>query len=277
MVYIYFLVSAVAIVLLNNFFEIFKQSYSWWLVPVLLIGFVLILIILQMAVLLGMIQFTNVEKPADKRKPFFRFILKISLPIILGGANVKIISKGTEKLPKDGRFLFICNHQHDFDPVIIMKVFPDAELSFIGKKDIYADMPFIAKAMHLLGGVPIDRENDREAAKAIIKCIKKIKDDTDSIAVFPEGYTNLNPKENTLLPFRNGSFKIALKTGVPIVVCVINNTREIPKNLIRRRTVVDFRLIDVVNPEDYENMNTQDLGAVLHEKMEAELNLILGK
>ena len=273
MIYAYLIISALLIPFLNNFFDILRQSYSWWLVPVLFIAFFLGFIILQLLAFVFTIITANLDKETDPWDKPFRFLLKHSLPIIIFFARVKINSSGLEKLPKDGRMLFVCNHQHDFDPVIMLSCFPDSKIGFIGKKEIYVTMPFIAKAMHRLHGLPIDRENDREAAKTIIKAIKKIKEDKASIALFPEGYVS---KSCELLPFRNGSLKIALKTNVPVAVCVINNTRALPKNIFRRKTEVEFRLLDVIYPEQYEGMNTAQLGEIIHKQMEDALKEIRG-
>lgn len=273
MIYFYLVLSAALIPILNNFFDILKQSYSWWLVPVLFIGFLLAFIIIQAAILLISIFTVNINKPITKNQRFFRFILKHSLPIILFFVRVKINISGLEKLPKDTRVLFVCNHQHDFDCAVMLSVFPDSDIAFIGKKEIYETMPFIAKVMHKLNSLPIDREHDREAAKTVIKAIKTIKDDIASIALFPEGYVSPTCE---LLPIRNGSLKIATKSEVPIVVCVLNNTRSIPKNMFIRKTEVEFKLLDVITPEDYKELNTTQIGDIIHEKMETALKEIRG-
>ena len=268
--YVYIIISAALIPILNNFFPIMQESYSWWLMPLLLIGLFLAFVILQLLILVIMVQFTNRQKP-PKNTAFFRFLLKNSLPLIIKVAKVKINAKGIEKFPEDTRVMLVCNHQHDFDPAVILSVFPEAKLGFIGKKEIYTLFPFISKAMHRINSLLIDRENDREAAKTIINAIKTVKEDTASIAIFPEGYTSV---ECNLLPFRNGCFKIATKTNVPIVVCVLNNTREIPKNIIRRKTEVEFRLIDVIYPEQYAGKNTTEIGDMIYEKMKNELDIL---
>ena len=264
MILAYIIISAALVPILDNFFNILHNPHSWWTAPLLFIGFFLGFIIIQLLALVLMVQFTNLNKSPDKGHKFFRFLVKNSLPIILKVARVEINSSGLDKLPSSGRMLFVCNHQHDFDPVIILSAFPDSDIGFIGKKEIYQTMPFIGKAMHRLYSLPIDRENDREAAKTIIKAINIIKEDKASIALFPEGYTS---RSCELLPFRNGSFKIATKAKVPIVVCVINNTRRIPKNIFRRKTVIDLKLLDVVYPEQFEALNTVALGDMIHAKM----------
>lgn len=261
--YVYALLSAILIPFLNNFFPILKQSYSWWLVPILFLGFMLSFIILQFLMLLVMIFFTNRQKK-PKATLFFRFLLKNCLAVIVKLARVEINNEGLEKFPQNTRVLLVCNHQHDFDPAVILSAFPDAKLAFIGKKEIYTEMPFISRAMHRINSLLIDRENDREAAKTIINAIKTIKEDTASIAIFPEGYTSPTCE---LLPFRNGCFKIAIKSNVPIAVCLLNNTREIPKNIFRKKTVVDFKLLDVITPEQFEGKNTTEIGDNIHKQM----------
>ena len=127
--------------------------------------------------------------------------------------------------------------------------------------------------MHRLECLPIDRENDREAAKTIVTAIKNIKDDKTSIGIFPEGYTS---KTAELLPFRNGAFKIALKSGAPIAVCVIDNMKGIHKRLFIKKNVIPFKLIDVIDSERYKDMNTNELGNMIHEMMENALKEIRG-
>ncbi len=271
MVRVYVVLSALILLVLNSFYGIFHTANSWWLIPLLLVGFVLGFIILQMAIFALMILFTNVNKERKRSSSFFRFMVKISLPIIIAVARVEISAEGVEKMPEDTLVMMVCNHQHDFDPAVMFAAFPDAKLAFIGKKEIYKTMPFVAKAMHRLDCLPIDRENDRAAALTIIKAIKNIKEGRTSIAIFPEGYVS---KSCELLPLRNGCFKVATKAKVPIVVCVVNNTRQIPKNIFRRKTVVEFRLLDVIYPEQFENMTTVEIGDMVHKLMESGLEEI---
>ena len=273
MIYTYLIISAALIPILDNFFDILKQPNSWWLVPLLFFSFFVGFVLLQFAVLMIMVFTTDLNKSPDKGAKFFRALLKSSLAIIVKTGGVKINAIGTEKLPQEGRMLFVCNHQHDFDPAVILSVFPDSEIGFIGKKDIYVEKPIIARFMHRIHSLPIDREHDREAAKTVIQAIKQIKDNKVSMAVFPEGYTSPTCE---LLPLRNGCFKIATKANVPIVVCVINNTQSIPDRLFRKKSEVEFRLLDVIYPEQYEGMNTTQIGDIVYEKMYTALKEIRG-
>ncbi len=273
MVYFYLIAAGALLPILNNFFTIFDKGYSWWLAPLLYIAFFLCFIILHIGLLVLAFAVAKNKSPSPCEARFYRFILNWSLPLIVWLAKVKIKVTGMDpdEIPNDQRMLFVCNHQFDLDPVILMSVFPNHNIGFIGKKDIIKKLPLIAKAMTKLYGLFIDRENDREAAKTIIEAIRILKEQKASIGLFPEGYTS---KKGELLPFRNGSFKIALKSKVPIVVCALNNTRKLPKNIARRKTVINLNIIDIIYPNEYEGMNTTELGDMIHEKMEKGFNKI---
>ncbi len=272
MLYLYLILSAALIPILNNFFDILRQGYSWWLVPVLFVGFFIGFILLHVIVFILSFLFVKLDSPQEKGAKYYRFLAKITVPMLLKLARVEINQRGLDvsKVPTDTRLLFVCNHKHDFDPLIMLGVFGEYDIGFIGKKEIFENMFLVGKIMHKLYGLPIDRENNREGAKTIIKAIKILKEDKASIGLFPEGYTNKT--EEKLLPFRNGAFKIAYKADVPIVVCTVNGTREIPKKMFRKKSDVDFCIVDVIYPKDFKDLTTTELGDKIHNKMEKELS-----
>lgn len=267
MITVYVVLSAVLVLLFENLFGIMQNPNSWWTVPLIFAGLFFTFFVLHALTVLVMIFTVNLNKPPKGTK-FFRFLIKTGLPFLLRLAGVRFKTKGLEKIPHNTRMLVVCNHQHNFDPVVIVNFFPDSELSFIGKKEILTTMPFAARAMHMLECLYIDRDNDREAAKTVIQAIKRIKEDKNSIGLFPEGYVS---KTCELQPLRNGSLKIAVKANVPIVVCVVDGTRVMAKSLFRKPSRVHFRVLDVISPEDYAGMNTTQLGDIIHGKMDEAL------
>lgn len=267
MLYFYLLAAGLLLPVINNFVNVLDKGYSWLLAPILYVTIFIGFILIHMAFLVLAFVLIDPKSPPEKGARFYRFILRLSLPLIVFMAKVKIKVSGIdpEDIPNDEPMLFVCNHFSQLDPVILMAVFRNHNIGFIGKKDICEKMPLIAKAMRKLYGVFVDRENDREAAKAIIEAIRILKDKKASIGLFPEGYTN---KGSQLLPFRNGSFKVALKSKVPIVVCAVYNTRILQKRVFRRKTVVEFKVADIIYPNEYEGMNTTELGDMIHQKMD---------
>ena len=71
-----------------------------------------------------------------------------------------------------------------------------------------------------------DHQKIEQGLKTILTAIEKIKSGI-SICIFPEGTRNKNKDELELLPFHEGSFKIASKSGCAIIPMAMNNTAEI--------------------------------------------------
>lgn len=215
-----------------------------------------------------MCQIIDINKPQEKDSRFYRRLIHLYMDAILKIARVKIITKGMEKLPQDGRFLLVSNHRDNIDPAFLLTCFRKKQLAFISKKEVQGYF-MVGKAMHKLLCQPIDRENDRQALKTILKCAEIIREDQASIAVFPEGYIYDDRK---LHHFRPGVFKIATKTGVPIVVCTLRGTHEVlPKAFKLKPSQVEVRLLEVILPEDYEGLTTVELSERIYERMAADL------
>ena len=208
------------------------------------------------------------EKEEEKDSQFYRTLTHLFIELVVAVGRVKVNCRGAEKLPKDGRFLLVCNHQSDIDPALIMHCFPKGQLAFIGKKET-KDMFLIGAVMHKLLCQYINRENDREALKTILRCIQIVKEDKASIGVFPEGYVSLDGK---LRHFRGGVFKIAQKAGVPVVVCTLQNTKQAMNRLLKlKRSQVEVHLVEVISAEEVCSMTTVDLGERVYESMIADL------
>ena len=270
MLYFYLVVSAALIPILNIFFDILRQSYSWWLVPVLFIGIFLALIILHLAIFSISILIVNPKVQSEKGNKYYRFLVKYTLPMVFKLARVQIRVTGEDKIPENKRLMLVCNHINDVDPAVIMSAFPDLELGFIAKKEVYTLFPFVAKMMKKLYCLPIDRENNMEAIKTILKAIEYIKTDKASIGIFPEGYTSL---DGELHDFRNGAFKIATKSKCPIVVCSIVNSNFVFKNMFRRKTVVFLDVLDVISEEETAVLHTDQISKRVHEKMAKNIDM----
>ena len=78
-----------------------------------------------------------------------------------------------------------------------------------------------------------------------------------------------NRTEDALLPFRNGVFKIAQKSNVPIVVCSLVNSRAILHNMFRKHTEVWLDVLDVVPAEELDGKTAIEVGERVHAVMEA--------
>ena len=144
----------------------------------------------------------------------FNVILKIY------GVEVTVI--GEENVP-DEPVLFIGNHRSYFD--ILLTYSRCRRLTgYVAKKEMLR-YPLLRDWMKRLYCLFLDRENPKEGLKTILQAIDYEKNGI-SICIFPEGTRN-DGEELSMLPFHNGSFKIAEKSGCAIVPMSLNNTVSI--------------------------------------------------
>ena len=242
---------------------------TWlWLVPTLLLGFTVLGIVLCFLFLLLLAAVVDLNKEQKQDSKLYRKTIELYLQSALRPLGWRITTKGMEKLPANGRFLLVCNHVSLADPVVLLRVFSGRQLAFISKRENQS-LFIVGKVMHKMLCQPINRENDKEALKTIIKCIQLIRDDKASVAVFPEGYIHDDRK---LHHFRSGVFKIAKKTEVPIVVCTLKNTVNAISNLLHlRKTDIEVSVLDVIRPEQYADLGTTEIAQQVYELMAADL------
>ena len=244
-------------------------TWRWaWLLPVGTLGFFLAVAALLFLFIWLMCALVRKDRPQEKDNAFYRFLLSFCARAVLEILQMRVSTRGLEQLPKDGRFLLVCNHIHDLDPVTLLHFFRRSQLAFISKRENTKKF-LVGPLMHKTMCQLINRENDREALKTILNCIRLLKEDQVSVAVFPEGYTSL---DGLLHPFRSGVFKIALKAKVPVVVCTLQNTNKAFHNALRLKpTYVKLHLLKVFSPEETEGLTAVQLGNLVHTMMAEDL------
>ena len=146
----------------------------------------------------------------------FRVIAKI--------CGIKLTVLGQENLPKDQPVLYIGNHRSYFDILLTYSRCP-IRTGYVAKKEM-EKIPLLSNWMKYLHCLFLDRKDIKQGLKTILTAIEKVKSGI-SICIFPEGTRNKAEDETELLPFHEGSFKIASKSGCPIIPIAMNNTAEI--------------------------------------------------
>lgn len=221
--------------------------------------YILILTIAALAV--------NPKKRYTHNNRLYRFILNKSTLAALKLLRIKVTVTGKEQLPADERFLFVCNHRSNFDPLITWSVLEKYDLAFISKPENFK-IPFFGRIIRKCCFMPIDRENPKNAIKVIRDASSLIKSGEVSVAVYPEGTRS---KTCTLLPFHSVMLKIAQQANAPIAVSVITGTEAVHKNIIRRKSRVELKVVEVLPAETVKNMKTADLGDYIYSKMQENL------
>lgn len=199
--------------------------------------------------------FLDVSKPITRQNRLCRTAIVSVTGMLLTYCGVRVHLSGLEKLPGKGRYVFICNHRSAFDPLITLNKLNCCDLGFISKPSNMA-LPVVGPVAHNAGCLAIDRENDRNALKTILTAVNYLKNDICSIGIYPEGTRS---HSDELLEFHAGSFKIAQKANVPIVVASIRGSERVPKNVLRRKTDVYLDILEVIDANEVKQTHTHEL------------------
>lgn len=144
----------------------------------------------------------------------FRLMLKMT------GARILVI--GEENVPKDRAVLYVGNHKSYFDILLTYSRVPRLT-GYVAKKEMES-FPILSIWMKRLHCLFLDRKDIKQGLKTILTGIDLIKNGI-SVCIFPEG--TRNKSNDRLLPFKEGSLKMAEKTGCPIIPFAITNSSKL--------------------------------------------------
>ncbi len=147
--------------------------------------------------------------------------------LFLSGTKVTVI--GEENVPTDAAVLYIGNHKSFFD-IVITYARCKRLTGYVSKLSM-KKVPLLSLWMTRLHCLFLNRDDIREGLKTILAGIENIKNGI-SMCIFPEGTRNTT--DALMLPFKEGSFKMAEKTGCAIIPMAITNSAEIFENHLPR-------------------------------------------
>lgn len=203
-----------------------------------------------------------------------KFIVSLGFKICLLISGVKIKATGVENIPKDKACLYVGNHNSFFDILVSYVIIP-YNVGYVSKKEINK-VPFLNLWMRNISCLFLDRDNLKEGLKTILQGVEQLKSGV-SVFVFPEGTRS---KDGKMIPFKEGSMKMAEKSKAPIIPVALTGTADIFENhfpKIKRGTVtIEFGkpiIIDALEKEE-----KKFLGAytqkIIQEMLDKELNNI---
>lgn len=179
---------------------------------------------------------------------------------IMALAGVRLTVVGEEHVPKDEAVLYIGNHRSFFDIVITYSRCPG--LTGYVAKDSMLRVPLLSIWMKRLYCLFLNREDVKEGLKTILTGIDQIKRGI-SVCIFPEGTRSKSEDETELLPFKEGSMKMASKTGCPIIPMAITGSADIFENHFPWIRSADVRLVygEPIYPGELSKEDQKRLGS----------------
>ena len=186
--------------------------------------------------------------------------------LLLAGVDITVI--GEEHIP-DEPVLYIGNHRSFFDvPITYSRC--RRLTGFVSKKEL-EKVPLLSNWMRFLYCLFLDRDNVRSGLKTILTAIEQVKNGI-SIFLFQAG-PRRKVEELSVLPFHDGSFKIAEKTGCPVIPVSINNSVQIFEAHfpIIRKTHVVLEYGEPIYPNTLDKEAKKQLGTYCHDLIEATI------
>jgi len=196
----------------------FKTKYGYLNPFAIYYGLTSILLGLPWFVALNMCQvlYAVTRSKVDKLKrlpTFFSHVWGILLLRLTRSYPEVVNQDKLDKFYKEGRAgMFVANHNSWMDIPFIGIVVGWRNYKLISKAEL-GKVPILGRSIKVGGHVMVDRTNRRSQLQTFKNGIKWLKDGVH-LCAFPEGTRS---KTGRLLPFKNGAFKMASKTGSPII------------------------------------------------------------
>ena len=237
-----------------------------------MIRFILVTLTLLLYLILG-IPVLLIEWGISKWNPHFRDIsclrmVQAAFKLILWLTGADITYIGRENIPKDQAVLYISNHNSYFDILLTYSQCPGLT-GYVAKAEMLK-APLLRDWMKRLYCLFLDRSNIRAGMQTILTGIEYIKKGI-SICIFPEGRRS---RDGKMQPFKEGSMKVASKTGCPIIPIAITGSAEIWENHMPKikpcRVIVEYGA--PIRPKELTKDEQKFLGSYTQQKIQEMLN-----
>lgn len=202
------------------------------------------------------------EYSYEEKYKHIQYILKLAVT----SGNIDFQVFGQENIPEEDGMLICSNHQGMFDVLAIVAAF-DRPLAAVLKKEL-ADIPFLKQIVACTHSYPMDREDVRQSMKVIMGVTKEITEGRNFL-IFPEGTRSKNG--NHMLEFHGGTFKCATKSKCTILpFALIDSFKVLDHNGVEPVTV-QLHYLEPIPYEEYKDMNTNEIAAMVHDRIEKKL------
>ena len=126
---------------------------------------------------------------------------------------------GIENIPQEGPIIFVGNHTHAFDPIVVM-TFTKRIVHYMAKESLFKGIHgFLFKK---IGLIKVYRSKGNAMA---VREAEEILEKGGTVGIFPEGTRNKTSQE--LLKFRYGAVRIAKQSNAKIIPFAIKGGYKI--------------------------------------------------
>ena len=170
---------------------------------------------------------------------------------------------------------YFANHLSSTDPLAYFPLF-DKPVAFLGKVEIQK-YPVVGKALEIGGGLFLKRDDLKQQLKVMMKVQDSLRNQEMNWFIFPEGTRNKD--QLAVIPeFHHGTFRAAMKAGVPIVPVVNYGTfRLLSTSHSLKSYPIHVKFLTPIRKEEYEGMTTEQVAKLVHSRIQQELTFNIRK
>jgi len=177
--------------------------------------------------------------PVRAIREFLGLLVRAWARSILWASGSTVDVAGLEHVPRRGALVVVGNHQGDMDILVLLAYLPRS-VGFMAKSQARW-VPFINLWVMAIGSVFVNRSSIAQGMKSIDQGVQSVRTGK-ALAIFPEGTRS---RSSIMLPFRNGSFKLATKAGALVLPVSIDGTWKIWED---KHRIVPSHVRFVVHP-----------------------------
>ena len=200
------------------------------------------------------------EYPEEEKYRHIQHVLNLAIR----AGNVDLQVHGRENIPQEGGFLMYGNHQGLFD-VLAVATTCDRPLGAVFKKEL-ANVPIVKQIIACTKSYAMDREDVRQSL-TVIQAVTKEVENGRNYLIFPEGTRSRNG--NGMNEFHPGSFRCAVKSGVPIVPLALIDCYKVLDQKGSKPVTVQLHYLPPITREEYQGMKTVELATLVQDRIRA--------
>ena len=241
--------------------NIFARIWACWGLVTFVITFLVFFIPSMIAYLI----------PEPKGQGYFIGVSRIWMNVwlFLVGCNVKV--SGRNNFKENENYVVVFNHNALLDVPLSAPYVPGANKTIA--KSSYMKVPLFGW-FYKKGAVLVNRKDERSRVKSF-EDMKLVLANKMHMCIYPEGTRNRTG--NSLKPFYDGAFKLALSANKKIIPCIITGTKRampIHKTFYLLPTPLTMHFMPPVIPD---NKSVAELKAEVFEMMKSEFEAREGK
>jgi len=144
--------------------------------------------------------------------------------VVVDKAKMQLHVSGRDRVPSDGVFVYMSNHQSHMDIPVLYCSMPSPTVRMVAKAELFR-IPVWGRALRAAEFIEVDRGHREKAIESLNRAAAQISGGV-SVWIAPEGSRS---KTGAIGPLKKGGFHLAKNARTPIVPIAISGTLQVLK------------------------------------------------